>query len=188
MRSQQSSRSKQQIIQAIEQEARQPGFLYTLAFLCYRDLFVDPREATEKNWHECLSHQELGFLTGLMVKQPLSTVYPSEDAWENQISAVDALFRELHDAYNAPMIESFKSLSIAAAAQPEQSPPPSPTTPYGAGDFFAEGIFYDGSGAYDFQYLDLAVRRYEKDAQWISSRLFHARAIHLRKSLLLDES
>ena len=38
---------------------------------------------------------------------------------------------------------------------------------YGMGDFLAESIFYAGSGAYDFQYLDLAARRYKADEPWI---------------------
>ena len=41
-------RSKQHIIQDIEAITHQPDFLYTLAFLCYRDFFVDPEEAGKK--------------------------------------------------------------------------------------------------------------------------------------------
>ena len=167
MTSQRSSRSKKQIIQDIEHSARQPGFLYSLAFLCRRDLFLDPKEATEKNWHECLSYQELGFLSGLMVKQQLQYVYPSKADLKKQISEVDALFRELHGAYIAPMIDSLKSPSLAAAESKQSPSPPSSSPPHGAGDYFAEGIFYAGSGAYDFQYLDMGVKRYEKDAPWI---------------------
>ena len=158
-------RSKQHIIQDIEAIAHEPGFLYSLAFLCYRDLFVDPEEAASRNWHESLAHQELGFLNGLLVKRTLRPEHPSEDTAEHQVSKIDALFQELHDAYKPPPIESSKSRTTAAATslnRPSRAP-----SSYGVGDFFAEGIFYDGSGAYDFQYLDLAAKRYERDTQWI---------------------
>jgi len=161
----QPNRSKKQIIQDIEEIARQPGFIHILVLLCRGDLFLKPGEAADKDWRESLSYQELGFLAGLMIKYPLQNAYPDEEDLDNQIEAIDRLFQELHDAYTAPMIESFKP-SHAAGPQPQQSPP-SQNPPYGAGDYFAEGIFYDGSGAYDFQYLDLAAKRYKEDDQWI---------------------
>ena len=155
----QPNRSKKQIIQDIEEIARQPGFIHILVLLCRGDLFLKPGEAADKDWRESLSYQELGFLAGLMIKYPLQNAYPDEEDLDNQIEAIDRLFQELHDAYTAPMIESFKP-SHAAGPQPQQSPP-SQNPPYGAGDYFAEGIFYDGSGAYDFQYLDLAAKRFQ---------------------------
>ena len=158
-------RSKQHVIQDIEALTRQPGFLHTLVFLCFRDLLVDPKEAANRNWRESLSYQELGLLSGLLVKHPLRTAHQSEDVVALQVSKVDVLFKELHDAYMAPMINSFKPPTTTAPTPPDQ--PPRTSIPHGMGDFFAEAIFYAGSGAYDFQYLDLAAKRYEADAQWI---------------------
>ena len=158
-------RSKLHIIQDIEDIASQPGFMYSLAFLCYRDLFVDPEEAASRNWHESLSYQELGLLCGLLVKHTLQLVHASEHTVEYQIKKIDELFQELHNAYKPPPIESLKSGTTAAAKSLDRTPE-APNS-YGMGDFFAEGIFYAGSGAYDFQYLDLAPKRYEGDTQWI---------------------
>ena len=158
-------RSKQQIIQDIEAIAHQPGFLYSLAFLCRRDLFVDPEEAASRNWDESLTHQEFGLLNGLLVKRTLRPEHPSEETAEHQVSKIDALFQELHDSYKPPPIESSKSRTTAATmslVRPSRAP-----NSYGVGDFFAAGIFYDGSGAYDFQCFDLAAKRYEGDTQWI---------------------
>ena len=157
-------RSKQHIIQDIEALTRQPGFLYTLMFLCYRDLTVDLEEAASRNWRESLSYQELGLLGGLLVKHPVRTAHASADVVELQVSKVDALFKELHDAYTARMIYSFKSPTTTATPS---SQTPQTSGPYGMGNFFAEAIFYAGSGAYDFQYLNLAEKRYEADKQWI---------------------
>jgi hypothetical protein len=103
-----------------------------------------------------------------MVKHPLQEGYPDEQGLDNQIAAIDALFRELHDVYNAPMIESFKQ---AVGGVEEGQAPTLQNPPYGAGDYFDEGIFYDGSGAYDFQYLGLAAKRYPEDDPWIVKHL-----------------
>jgi hypothetical protein len=159
------ARPKKQVIEDIECIARQPGFINIFVLLCRRDLFLAPGEAADKNWRESLSYQELGLLAGLMVKHPLQNAYPDEETLDSQIDAIDRLFRELHDAYSTPMIESFKQ-AFADGPQPKQSPSLQ-NPPYGTGDYFAEGIFYDGSGAYDFQYLDLAAKRYEEDDPWM---------------------
>ena len=37
----------------------------------------------------------------------------------------------------------------------------------GSGIALSEAIFYGDSGAYDFQLWDFAIKRYEKDAEWL---------------------
>jgi len=41
--------------------------------------------------------------------------------------------------------------------------------PFGQGKAFREPIFYSGEAAYEFQYLDLALRKYAADAQWLEA-------------------
>jgi hypothetical protein len=41
----------------------------------------------------------------------------------------------------------------------------------GSGSMVTEPIFYGGSGAYDFQYLDFAVDKYQQDAEWITRHI-----------------
>ena len=159
-------RSKQHIVWDIEALTRQPEFLHTLIFLCYRDLLVvDPEEAANRNRRESLSYQELGLLCGLLVKHTLQTAYASPDVVALQVSRVDALFKELHDAYYTPIINSIKSLMSTGQTSSGQPLPTSSS--YGMGDFFAEAIFYADAGAYDFQYFDLAAKRYKADDLWI---------------------
>ena len=110
-------------------------------------------------------YQELGLLSGLLVKHTLQPAHPSADVLAAQVSKVDALLAELHDAYKAPMINSFQSVTTTAPTPPGQ--PSGTSVLYGMGDFFAKAIFYAGAGAYDFQYLALAAKRYEGDAEWI---------------------
>ncbi len=80
------------------------------------------------------------------------------------------MLRELHGAYGAAF---FKRLAATA----EQSPAPKDLTEasqafqefFGTGEIMVEPIFYGGSGAFDFQYWDLAPRRYRLDEDWITA-------------------
>ncbi len=40
---------------------------------------------------------------------------------------------------------------------------------FGAGDTITEPMFYGGSGAYDFQYLELTPKKYARDSEWIQT-------------------
>jgi hypothetical protein len=55
--------------------------------------------------------------------------------------------------------------------------------PFGWGEALREPIFYGGESAYNFQYLDLAARKYVADAPWLQARLGfaidHARTVAL---------
>ena len=162
-------RSKQHIIRDIEALTREPGFLHALVFLCYRDVVVDLRDAANRNWRESLSYQELGLLGGLLVKRTFQTAPASANVMARQVSNVQALFDELHDAYMAPMINSLKPPTTTVPPPPGQ--PPRTSSPYGVGDFFAEAIFYAGAGAYDFQYLDFSIDAACTIASQLKSRI-----------------
>ena len=142
--------------------------MHSFLFLCCRDLLVNPAEAGTRNWRESLSYQELALLGGLLVKRKFRTQHKSEDAVASQVSSVDALFDELHGAYMPPPL-NHQEQSIKTDPTQLDQPQRIPDL-LGMGDFFAESIFYAGSGAYDFQYLNLAVQRYESDNQWIFNR------------------
>ena len=158
-------RSKYEIINDIEALTLQPGFLNVLTILCCRDLLVDTAEVATRNWHGSLSYQELALLCGLLVKHTFGMRHRSADAVALQVSNVDELFAELHHAYMPPPLNNFETPTATAPTQLHRRDRTSGQ--YGMGDFFTESFFYAGSGAYDFQYLDLAARRYEADDQWI---------------------
>src|SRR5690606_35950467 len=43
--------------------------------------------------------------------------------------------------------------------------------PFESGDAMREPIFYAAESAYNFQYIDLAVRRYASDSEWLQSNV-----------------
>ena len=122
-------------------------------------------EVATRNWHDSLSYQELALLCGLLVKHAVDMRQCSADAVVLQVSSVDELFAELHRAYKPPPLNNFETPTATTPTQLHRRDGTSGQ--YGMGDFFAESVFYAGSGAYDFQYVDLAAKRYEADDQWI---------------------
>jgi len=76
------------VLGRIEGITREPGFVYTLAFVLMRDLFLDPQEAVDINWHERLSFQEITFLVGLLVKHDIDFTIPSEDESQERFETI----------------------------------------------------------------------------------------------------
>lgn len=161
------SRSKATIIASIEGIATRPGFVYVFAFLVRRDLFVDPRETVDINWYERFSFQELAFLCGLMLKQPILWEIPNLADAQQWISACETLFAELHEAYIQPTAETFvRHKEQGLTTEHERAAAFQDI--FGSGAFMAEAIFYASTGAYDFQYLDMAERRHVRDRDWLA--------------------
>src|SRR5262245_49414615 len=83
-------------IEKIEALAHEPGFIYTLALILMRDLFLDPEEAADIDWHDRLSFQEITFLVGLLVKRPITLDTPTPKDLMERFESVYVLFEELH--------------------------------------------------------------------------------------------
>jgi hypothetical protein len=158
---------KDEVIKALESLTQEPGFIYSLAMILCNDLFLDASEAADIDWRERISFQEASFLLGLMVKYPIDiSNIPKEDASREQTAKVYELFKQLQVAHNAPMFEK-----LDKAFNKEEAP--KSELEVAADDFWSRGevmmepIFYGGSGAYDFQYLEFASKRYADDDAWI---------------------
>ena len=84
---------------------------------------------------------------------------PSQEVAAQYIGYTKQLMEELHGAHLRPNVTSL---------------PPSPDELEGwlhSGPSMVEAIFYGEEGAYPWQYLRLAPRRYRKDAEWIQNFL-----------------
>jgi hypothetical protein len=161
-------RTKAEIVKAIEDLAQERGFVYTLGTILCRDFFLDPSKADTVNWRDHLSFQEISFLVGLMVKAPIDRkVLPSYEDFDRQLEGSYKLFQELHLSHNQPY---FDALHDAAGAGTELDPAAitaATSKVFAGGEMMAEPIFYGGSGAYDFQYLQFAISKYGGDADWL---------------------
>lgn len=152
-----SVRSKPAIIADLEALATEPGFIYSLAFMLRRDQFVDPEEAADINWRERLSYQEFSFLVGLMVKKPIDPTMPTEDQMQRHITSTHDLFQQLHDAHLAPAVLNNRRKLLGLDAAGDQ-----PEFNFSESEFMTEPMFYGASGAYDFQFLEFANKRYQR--------------------------
>lgn len=157
------------IINKIETLTKRPGFIYTLAFILARDLFFSPADAADINWRDHLNFQELTFLSGLLVKSELNLDVPTEAESADWFKQTYQLFDELHKKHHEHFYEQLED-RIKKGIRPTD-PVKDYRQTFGSGTMMTEPIFYGGSGAYDFQYLEFAARKYAADSHWIRGQM-----------------
>lgn len=155
------------IIADLERLSQEDGFIYTFCGLVLNSLFMSPDEVADIDWNQRLNTQELSFLLGLMVKRPFSLTAPSSpERSDAQFNTAIGLFKELHSAHGfslaKPAIEIQQNLEDWVAEHVR-----SYDDWIDSGQGMVEPIFYGGEGAYDFQYLEMAERRYKDDKNWL---------------------
>ena len=157
------------VVEQIEALAKEPGFIYTLALVLMRDLFILPDEIADIDPHQHLNIQELTFLSGLLVKNLIDFTIPTEGESSRRFARIYQLFEELHGEY----YERFREHLADAVGNPQSTEThrESYRRIFGAGFNVAEAIFYSASGAYDFQYAEFAADKYQNDAKWISEHI-----------------
>jgi len=152
-------------IARIEALVQEPGYVYTMAIILLRDLFFNPEEVADINWQEHLNFQELTLLAGLLVKRPIDLTMPSAEESAKRIERTYELFLELHQKHAqrfAKRLEDYISRKDSQDSMEEGY-----RSMFGAGAMMAEPMWYSGSGAYDFQYLSFAIKKYQSDESWI---------------------
>lgn len=160
------AKTKEEVIAELEELTKQIGFIYSFSLLITRDFFYDPEEVADVNWQSKMLYQEASFLAGLMIKHTISLELPSPDLVEVQIDSIDKLLLDLHKAHVFPVMdEIFKTDEWENKTDIEKEE--AYRDYFGKGDQITEPIFYGGSGAYDFQYLDVAQKRYRYDNEWL---------------------
>ena len=153
------------VLSELKTLACSPGFIYTLAHAAAANTFI--REEGSSS-HERLSVKELTLVAGLLAIQPISTTYmPDEEVLTAQITHLYALLKKLHDVVAQPMAEGTESRAKAMLSTNATQTDMAIASP--SGPEMVELFFYVGTGAYDFQYLDLAIEKYGYDAEWITN-------------------
>ncbi len=157
------------IVERIEALTREPGFIYTLAFILMRDLFLTPQDIADINPREHLNIQELTFLLGLLVKTEIDFTVPTEDESARRFETAYQLFEELHMKYHEPFQEQLtRNVQNGLGNETREE---NYRRIFGSGLTASEPIFYGASGAYDFQYLKFAIDKYRNDASWIQQHI-----------------
>ena len=162
------NRGEDAIISDLERLSHEDGFIYTLCYMVLCSLFVSPHKLAKGDWHDRLNIQELSLLLGLMVRDPINIVYPqSETTVHHQASTASDLLEELHQAQMYfPFRDGDQNAQDSGARGSRNF-----DDWMRSGRGMVEPIFYGDDGAYDFQYLEMAEKRYSNDNHWIENRL-----------------
>ena len=159
------------LIDDLETLTQEDGFPYTFAYLILAALWTSKDEMADIDWHTRPNHKELSLLLGLMIKHPLRLTHvPTRQLVDSHIARANRLFKDLQAEH---LFFPTSSTNVT---------PPADTTPLHekleaydnwmtTGRGMVEPIFYGGSGANDFQYLQMADKRYRHDRNWIRTQL-----------------
>ena len=164
-------RNRAEILAELEQLCQEPGFTYTFCLMVAWSMWMSTEEVAEVNWHQRPNNQELGLLLGLLVKRPLTLHrIPTEMESQQQADQATELLEELHSSYALPPL-----IHLDGAPDTGLDPGRRWEDEYhdwmSSGDGLVEPIFYGGEGAYIFQYLEMAGKRYSADVAWLQNNV-----------------
>lgn len=172
-------RSEQEIFADLAALCVMPGYVHALAYLCFRDNIVPyAGKITEADMRHMfapsrLIRTEINTLIGLMVKADIDWALPTPQNLQAYVATSEKLLEELHYGMSGALFGGLTKEAMAAGS----------FDPFDRGEALREPIFYSGESAYNFQYLDLAARKYSADAAWLQTHrgftIDEARAVAL---------
>ena len=155
-------RNRADIILDLERLTREEGFLYTFCALVANSLFFPATEAAEIDWHERLNTQELSYLLGLMVKNPINEEHlPTLHDYQRQFDSARRLMAELQETYFSNAISRIINNTMQTTMPDEAN-----TSDFND-ETMVEAMFYGSNSAHDISYLEMAANRYKHDVNWI---------------------
>ena len=159
--------AESQVLAELQTLASSPGFVYTLAHTAATDTFVKQEDSSP---HDRLNVRELTLVAGLMAIQPFDAIgIPDEEDLAGQIAHLYTLLQKVHEA----VAQAMKDRTLTLVATKLSVNATESNVPLGStsGSEMVEPFFYVGTGAYDFQYLDLAEEKYRHDSAWLESNV-----------------
>ena len=164
------TRNEFEIISDIESLSQEQGFIYTFAFMVYGALCYSPEEIPDIDWTKRPNSQEMAFLLGVMVRHPIDLRYPSsEKKLYDQMTTATQLLEEPHKVHDFSQFLNSQGTSQNHLDTEQISEVFASWRE--SGQSMVEPIFYGDLGAFDFQLLDMAKRRYKIDCEWIDRQI-----------------
>jgi hypothetical protein len=145
------------------------GYIYALCMILFEDFHINPEKIQEINLIKRLTPKEASLLIGFLIQSQINFVSP--DSWKDLIQMklkTYKLMEELHQSFMIPFGEKLQR--YVEKEHEKEDLRKEQKEFFGKGDMFREPIFYSGTGAYDFQYLDLLERKYKYDKNWLSEK------------------
>ena len=148
-------RSESEVFSELTTLCRSEGYIHALAFISafnqyvigskpYRDTEPDTENPPE------LTNSEIMVLVGLLFKGPITYDLPPPEVVYGYVTRIYELLDEIHQVGNAQSLNDFEL----------NAPFPTP-------GMYQKDIFYAGDSAHYFQYCELALKKYEADADWL---------------------
>lgn len=143
--------------------ANSPGYVHAIAQICIRDnvtFYSGKLKAADlQNLYrpERLIRTEISTLLGLLAKGQIDFTGPTADILNDYVERTDSLMSELLRAMDGPKFEAMIAAANAGCAFED----------IWRGEAMREPIFYGAESAYEFQYRDLAVEKYQLDDAWL---------------------
>lgn len=159
-----ATRSEQEVIADLAALCCRPGYVHAIAHFCFRDNVIlyagDMKETDMRKMFSPsrLIRTEINTLLGLMIKAEIDWTLPAPKTVQEYMDTTEQLLEELHHCLSG---EFWSGLTKEAVE--------SGFNPFERGKVLREPIFYSGEAAYNFQYLDLSVRKYAADAPWLQA-------------------
>jgi len=180
-------RTESEIFGELETLCSSPGYIHAIAFFCLRDNMIrysgemKPEDMRHLFSRTRLIRTETSTLIGLMLKHEIRYDLPSPEVMNDYVEKTEKLLEELHESMSSAF---FAHLNPEATKE-------GGSNPFTYGEVLREAIFYGGESAYNFQYRDFSVRKYEKDDEWLETNkgfsIAAARNITRAVGSLLDE-
>jgi len=156
----------QESIDKLRQLIKARGYIYALCMILFEDFHVDPEALHEMNHWKRLNMQEAALILGFLVQDKISFEIPSSPTELMEMKKKTyVILREVHDGMNETFFEKMKA--VIPAESKEECDKVAEKDFFGTPDMLMEPIFYSGTGAYDFQYLDFLDRKYKYDKEWL---------------------
>jgi len=158
-------RDSKNIIDDLKELVNSQGYIYALCLLIMDDFHFDIEKMHEINNWVRLCKNEVSFICGLLIQNPISLEKPKSpfDLLELKKKTY-SLMDELHNCTLKPLADRLKPF----IENPSSMPKLSKRDFFGGENVFIEPIFYAGDGIYDFQYLEFLERKYKYDERWLN--------------------
>lgn len=159
-----ATRSEQEVFADLAVLCCRPGYVHVLAHLCFRDnVILYAGEIKEADMRKMFSpsrliRTEINTLLGLMIKEEIDWTLPAPNSLQEYIDATEQLLEELHYCLSGEFWSGLTKEAVESGFNPLDQ-----------GKVLREPIFYSGEAAYNFQYLDLAIRKHSGDVSWLQA-------------------
>ncbi len=154
------------VIKDLKKLIRSKGYIYALCMILFEDFHINPETIHEIDHTKRLSIKEVSLLLGFLIQNEISFATPDSlndliHLKRNTYDLMENLQLSYQVSFNETLQNSPKKEHHIENYREEKK------EFFGRGDFLTEAIFYSGTGAYDFQYLEFLDKKYKYDKEWL---------------------